>query len=226
MYKGVFCGARAKKRSKRILILGESHHWSAEDYLKTEKERSIKEESYRTDECVERYLRNYNTCTGKERDLSYRFFDNIVRAFDIDPELYRTDFWSRVYFGNYVDRLCGVRDSRATNLLKIAGKREELNRQLFEFIENNRIDIVFCFSRKVYDKLPPLEESLGDREEKGEKSDSHRLDACVYGAGERKAVPIPLSKSVTFYGLKHPSQGFSYRKYQCSLKNLLQCQMQ
>ena len=74
----------------------------------------------------------------------------------------------------------------------------------------------------MYDKLPPLEESLGDNEIKGDKSDSHRLDKCVYGAGGRATVSVPLSKSVTVYGLKHPSQGFRYRKYQCSLKKLIQ----
>lgn len=213
MHNGEFKGEQAENQEVRVLILGESHYWG----------KDKKEEDKLTSKVVQTYLNKYNSRIRSEKDRSYRFFDNIVQAFGIDPEN-RTDFWNRVWFGNYIDEPCGVRDSKATNLLKIAGKREELNRQLFEFIKNNRIDIVFCFSRKVYDKLPPLEESLGDSEKKGEKSDSHRLDTCVYGAGERKAVSIPLSKSVTFYGLKHPSQGFSYRRYQDKLKEFMCCE--
>lgn len=211
MHDGVFEGEKAKDQLVKILILGESHYWGEDK----------KEEDKLTSKVVETYLKKYNSRIRSEKDCSYRFFDNIVQAFGIDPEN-RTDFWNRVWFGNYIDEPCGVRDSQATKVLKRSGKRDALNKQLFEFIEENKIDIVFCFSRKVYDKLPPLEESLGDNEIKGDKSDSHRLDKCVYGAGGRATVSVPLSKSVTVYGLKHPSQGFSYRKYQCSLKKLIQ----
>lgn len=211
MHNGEFRGDLAENQKVRVLILGESHYWGEDK----------KEEDKLTSKVVETYLKKYNSRIRSEKDRSYRFFDNIVQAFGIDPEN-RTDFWNRVWFGNYIDEPCGVRDSQATKVLKRSGKRDALNKQLFEFIEENKIDIVFCFSRKVYDKLPPLEESLGDNEIKGDKSDSHRLDKCVYGAGGRATVSVPLSKSVTVYGLKHPSQGFSYRKYQCSLKKLIQ----
>lgn len=211
MHKGEFKGEQAENQEIRVLIMGESHYWGEEK----------KEEDRRTDKVVQTYLDNYNASSPSEKDKSYRFFDNIVQAFGVDPEN-RTDFWNRVWFGNYIDEPCGIRDSRATKLLKRADKRDELNKQLFSFIEENQIDIVFCFSRKVYDKLPPLEASLGDGERKGEKSDSHRVDTCVYGTGERKALGMSLTKPVTVCGLKHPSQGFSYRKYQCFLKNLMQ----
>lgn len=210
MHPGVFEGEKAKSQQVRILILGESHYWGEDK----------KEEDKLTSKVVETYLKKYNSRIRSEKDRSYRFFDNIVQAFGINPEN-RTDFWNRVWFGNYIDEPCGVRDSQATKVLKRSGKRDALNKQLFEFIEENKINIVFCFSRKVYDKLPPLE-LAGDSEKTGEKSDSHRLDMCVYGAGERKAVSIPLSKSVTVYGLKHPSQGFSYRKYQNLIKKIVQ----
>ena len=210
MHHGVFEGQKAKDQKVGVLILGESHYWDEDK----------KEEDKLTSKVVETYLKKYNSRIRSEKDRSYRFFDNIVQAFGIDPEN-RTDFWNRVWFGNYIDEPCGVRDSQATKVLKRSGKRDALNKQLFEFIEENKINIVFCFSRKVYDKLPPLE-LAGDSEKTGEKSDSHRLDMCVYGAGERKAVSIPLSKSVTVYGLKHPSQGFSYRKYQNLIKKIVQ----
>ena len=108
-------------------------------------------------------------------------------------------------------------------LLKKPGKREAINKQLFEFINENEIDVVFCFSRKVYNKLPSLDEDLGDKETKGDENDSHRLNKCAYcaGAAQRKYVSVSLSRSVTVYGLKHPSQGFSYRKYQARLADIM-----
>lgn len=210
MHKGEFKGEQAENQEVKILILGESHYWGEDK----------KEEDKLTSKVVETYLKKYNSRIRSERDRSYRFFENIVQAFGIDPEK-RTDFWNRVWFGNYIDEPCGIRDSKATKLLKKAGKREDLNRQLFKFIEENKINIVFCFSRKVYDKLPPLE-LAGDKETTRNKTDSHRLSECVYDAGQREYVSAFLSNPVTIYGLKHPSQGFSYRKYQDPLKNLLQ----
>ncbi len=199
MHKGVFEGTKAKDQPVKVLILGESHYWSEDK----------KEEDKLTSKVMETYL---------SETYSYRFFDNIVRSFGVAPEK-RRGFWEKVWFGNYIDEPCGIRDSQATKLLKQPEKREELNRQLFLFIEENKIDVVFCFSRKVYDKLPPLEE--GDKEKRGAKIDSHRLNECVYVAGQRKNASLSLSKSVTVYGLKHPSQGFSYRRYEGKLKNLL-----
>ena len=212
MHHGVFEGQKAKDQKVGVLILGESHYWDEDK----------KEEDRLTSKVVNTYLKKYNSRIRSEKDRSYRFFDNIVQAFGIDPEK-RTDFWNQVYFGNYIDEPCGIRDARATKLLKKAGKREELNTQLFKFIEQNEIRIVFCSSRKVYDKLPSLDEKLGDQEVKGDENDSHRLNKCVYcaGAAQRKYVSISLSKPVTVYGLKHPSQGFSYRRYQEKLKDLL-----
>ena len=111
--------------------------------------------------------------------------------------------WFRQYFGNQTDA--------------------PLTPGQIEFIEENEIDIVFCFSRKVYDKLPSLDKKLGDDEIKGDTSNSHRLNKCVYNAGsaERKYVSVPLSKTVAVYGLKHPSQGFSYRKYRVLLAEII-----
>lgn len=220
MHKGEFIGDHADKQNKRILILGESHHISSDQ--NSPNQTLGAEASYNTEDVVLEYLENYNNCTGSERKSSLRFFDNIVRAFGKNPEECRTDFWAHVYFGNYIDVLCGVGDSTAVKTLREPGMREKLNRKLFEFIDENKIDVVFCFSRRVYDKLPPLEKNLGDTEEKRDKSDSHRLDKCVYGKGQRDGISVSLSKPVVVYGLKHPSQGFSYSKYQDRIKKVVQ----
>lgn len=209
MYRGEFTGKYANDMNVRILILGESHHWSNDDQNKTEEERKKKEECYTTSEVVERYLENYNT--GENRDQSYRFFENIVRTFGVAPNEHRTDFWGRVYFGNYIDRLCGVRDNVAKKLLKIEENRKKYNEQLFSFIRRKEIDIVFCFSRRAYDNLPTLENN--DRSEPGEKSNSHRLNKLIYCPGDRKTISEFLAKPVIIYGLRHPSQGYSYNKY-------------
>ncbi len=219
MHKGTFVGANAANRPEKILILGESHHISNDEDSSNRKPGV--EASYNTEDVVLEYLENYNNCIGNERKTTLRFFENIVRAFGKDPEKCRTDFWNDVYFGNYINVLCGVRDSAATKTLREQGKREELNKQLFSFIEEHEIDVVFCFSRRVYEKLPAVEKSLCDIEEKGDKGDLHRVDKCVYGEGLRQSVSVSLSKPVTVYGLKHPSQGFSYRKYQNVLKSIL-----
>lgn len=201
MHRGVFEGEKVKYQPVKVLILGESHYWGEDK----------KAEDKRTSKVVKDYLSG---------TYSYRFFDNIVRSFGVAPEK-RRDFWEKVWFGNYIDEPCGIRDSQADNVLKQPGKREELNSQLFSFIEKKKIDVVFCFSRRVYNKLPPLEEALGDSEQKGDERDTHRLNVCVYEAGKREKVSIALSKKVVVYGLKHPSQGFCYRRYREILKRNL-----
>lgn len=218
MHKGEYIGNHAAKQKKRILILGESHHISNNEDSPNREPGKVA--TYDTKEVVQEYLENYNNHAGEERKETLRFFDNIVRAFGIDPDVCRTNFWNGVYFGNYIDVLCGVRDSAATRILKLHGKREELNNKLFSFIEKNEIDIVFCFSRKAYNNLPPVE--VGDSEDKGNVFDSHRIDKCVYCKGQRNSVTVSLSKPVTIYGLKHPSQGFSYRRYQDKIAEIVQ----
>lgn len=213
MHHGVHIGDRVNQFEPRVLILGESHHTND-----GENNTPGVPATYDTADVVKRYLENYSS--EKDRDPAYRFFDNIVSAFGFVPNLDREAFWKTVYFGNYIDVLCGVRDSAATKVLAKPGKRENLNNQLFSFVEQNQIDIIFCFSRRVYNKLPPLEDR--DTMIPADTSDSHRLEVCTYRAGERKYGTVSLSKDLTVYGLKHPSQGFSYHKYASKLKEILQ----
>lgn len=216
MHKGVFVGACADRQSIKILILGESHHWDKADWItahgETEAEaaqrRNKKAQAYETKAVVRRYIENY--AKPGDRDKAYRFFEYIVRTFGMDPEQQREHFWSRVYFGNYVEELCGVRDSKAKEAIK--KRADQYNRSLFRFIQDNGIDCVFCFSRRVYAALPQLEKH--DSQNRADGMDAHRLEKCVYGAGAREHMNMELQKAVTFYGLRHTSQGFSYRKYQ------------
>ncbi len=192
MHHGVFCGKNASAQSKRILILGESHHGEQES----------------TTSVVKNYWANYcENSTG--RDKAYRFFENIVRTFGIDPELYRIDFWDSVYFGNYVETSCGIGNELAKKAVKLY--RNSYNGNLFRFIQENEIDMVFCFSRLVFNNLPPVDKPdlwISDG------SDSHRLESRTYS---QVNIPdgevITLDKPVTVYGLRHPSRGYSWKKY-------------
>lgn len=115
----------------------------------------------------------------------------------------RNDFWNRVYFGNYIDRLCGVRNDAAKKLLKFDENRKKYNEQRFSFIREKEIDIVFCFSRKVYNHLPALEND--DKDEADEEKDTHRLNKRTYCPGKRNQLSEFLIKPVVIYGLRHTS---------------------
>ena len=136
MFKGVYEGKKAKCQNKRILILGESHY-DKDGY-----------DNFTTKSVIENYHLNPN-------EKKYNFFHKIAQCFsvntnDIDKEF--ECFWSNVYFANYVDELCGIGDSKAKSLIE--NNKKEYNNELFEFININKIDIVFIFGRTVYNNLP------------------------------------------------------------------------
>jgi len=214
MHNGVFEGKKAKDQLVKILILGESHHYETESTQKT----------------VDGYL---DKCRKEgHAEKCHEFFDRIVCAFGKDPAIDRESFWSNVWFGNYIDEPCGVRDSQATKVLKRPGKRDALNKQLFEFIEENKIDIVFCFSRRVYNKLPSLAKgeceeiiSVGDylRTKEGAPKKDY-ISYCEYLSGPHKCTSKPLKRTVKVYGMLHPSgrYGFAPENYAPMLKKLIE----
>lgn len=234
MHNGVFAGKEAKNQTKRVLILGESHHWGSEDWElqlgeteeQAEGRRKEKAENYRTENVVKNYLREYEKPT--DRDQAYRFFDKIVQAFGFDPETQRKYFWDHVWFGNYIDELCGVGDSKATALLGRDKKRQEYNDQLFKFINAKEIKVIFCFSRRVYNKLPSLvkgecEEKInvGDfLQTKDGKPKTDYISYCKYLPGSHDYTSNHLEKSVEIYGMLHPSgrYGFAPENYASVLK--------
>lgn len=241
MHKGVFKSDNAKDKHISILILGESHHWSSEDWivaegeteLQAEERRKEKAANYKTKTVVKNYLRNYSTSI--DRDKAYRFFDKIVQAFGFEPESQREYFWDHVWFGNYIDELCGIGDSKATELLSCPSKCQEYNDQLFKFINNNEIKVVFCFSRRVYNHLPGLVKGSGEHEERINdkiylltKDGKHKTDYisyCKYLPDlSHKHTTEKLKESLEVYGMLHPSgqYGFDPQNYAPDLKKRIE----
>ncbi|MBQ8649112.1 MAG: hypothetical protein IJ470_03485 [Clostridia bacterium] len=170
--------------------------------------------SYKTEDIVKCYLESHKK--GNGRIPEYRFFDKIVCSFGIDPELQREEFWDKVYFGNYIDVLCGVKDNTAKNYVKNKENRIMLNNALFNFVNKNEIDIVVCFGRLVFNNLP----SLTDKSENNEpiktgiyvgKAKDY-IGLCTYAPNiDHKKVDIQLKKPLLVYSLRHPSARGGYR---------------
>lgn len=212
MHWGVFHGKLANNRKDRILILGESHHVSTEKDVTTNKGPG-KRATYSTHDIVEEYLQNYNNCIGKGRKESFRFFDKITRTFGIDPETSRSEFWDQVYFGNYIDVLCGIGDNFAKNQIKSEENRQKYNDQLFAFVNAHNISQIFCFSILSYKNLPSLvsgeEENSMEIGQQGKRNVYLYHCQCKAGVA-RNNTSIVLEKDLEVFGIRHPSAKGGY----------------
>lgn len=205
MYDNVFVGENAHKQPKRILILGESHY---------EEDGKI---DGGTASVVKHLAINAN-------DTKTQFYKNIMRTFGYEiTEESRKDFWGKVYCGNYVNKLCGKgKDNTAKS--KISENRTVYNNDLFNFINENEIDIVLCFSRLVYNSLPSF--AKGENQEQLIKESEllkhryHELYIFEYQPDcEHKHCGVKLKKTLTVYGFKHPSACYSHSTYYNFLEN-------
>lgn len=92
-------------------------------------------------------------------------FIRIAESFGYSDDL-RRDFYDKVYFGNYVDRLCGKSgDNTAAKI--IACYRQEYNDQLFTYINEHEIRYLVCFSKRVYWNLPKKAKKVSGETSKG-----------------------------------------------------------
>lgn len=224
MHKGVFMGINAAKQDKRILILGESHHISNDPESKN---RTFGvPATYTTADVVEEHL---NMCNQN----SLEFFKKIGNSFGLPMESaeQRAAFWHRVYFGNYIDVLCGVGDAAAKKYLKEEGKRREMNDALFDFVNEMGIDVIVCFGRLVYDNLPSLNKKHKACEDIGIITDglkiggrSDYIKKCIYLPDiDHANTSVLLKKELSVYSLRHPSGkgGFRAENYSDVLAKLL-----
>ena len=116
----------------RILILGESHYDGDERILEQV------EDNY-TFGVMERYYQGTN----------YRFFNNIATSFGNKDKNEALDFFDKVYFGNYIVHYA-AKGNHAIAKKLIAEYQEQYNDRLFNFVNEQHIKTIFCFSKNVY----------------------------------------------------------------------------
>ena len=189
MHHGIYKGIAADKSAKRILILGESHHGKDE-------EKGIPA-LYTTQEVVETYL------SEKVTKRNLEIFHKIAQSFGVDTtkEEEKLKFWDKVYFGNYVDEVCGIGTNDAKYVIE--KNKDTYNQELAEFVNREKIEYIFCFSVLVYKNLP--NKYAEEEEVVSERKKRVFLRRGTYEPGDF------FDHSVTVYGIPHPSaQGGFY----------------
>lgn len=223
MHYGVFEGKNAKDQSARILILGESHHISTKTDVTENKTEGIPA-SYTTASVVQEHLESLK---NEKQAIMHPFFTKIAQTLSAADE---DAFWQSVYFGNYIDVLCGIGNSVARKQIDKmdAGKRnrEKYNDQLFQFVNEHKIEKIFCFSILAYKSLP----LTGDGEKSIWETIGMRgnrrvfLRQCRFQAGiPHKGTGVILQKDLHVYGISHPQAkgGYACEMYAAALKNAL-----
>lgn len=201
MNKDPWIGENLNKHVK-VLILGESHYDEESNYGDRV--------GFSTAGVVENYF--YNN-VNDERKRWAPFFDKIAASFGYDWKNAK-NFYEQVYFGNYVDVICGVQDNNCA-LYYIKKNRREYNNELFEFINENSIEVVICFSVRVYDHLPRLSSKLESYSFEtvgyiGNKRNN--IYCCSYcHAIEHKFCDVKLKHDLKVYGVRHPSGQGGYK---------------
>lgn len=201
MYKGVYEGVDADKQSKKILILGESHH----------------SKDGNGDFTTAGVIQHMKRCPTND---AFHFFHKVAKSCGEKfscTEMEFEMFWNKVYFGNYIEDLCEIKTSTAKNLAR--DNRVLYNDNLFKFINEKNIDMVLVFSRLVYNSLPSFSESLKSNERQKNfddgtlkvKSKRDWISHCVYlPDAAHKYTNVLLNKKVDFYGMRHPSARCGY----------------
>ena len=184
MYHGVYEGAAAAAQEKKILILGESHH--------------DLDSSITTQKVVEDYLSPENT-TKK----SLQFFHKIALAFGVDTEKAeeKARLWDKVFFGNYINKsLDGPSGEGEDTAPKLIRKNKGCyNRELAKYIREHEIDVVFCFSFRVFDVLPPAPAACEDVFIPVKSRRRNVWCGRAYGPDSL------FGRSIEIYGIPHPN---------------------
>jgi len=175
----------------KVLILGESHY---------DGDNFGEKVSFPTSGVVKSYFESRHSWS--------LFFDRIVESFGYDKDNARM-FFEKVFFGNYIDVLCGVGDKNAEYYADLY--RDRYNTEWFDYINQNDIDIVVCFSKLAYNHFPSLNnsssyESIG-KENVGENNGkTNYVEYCTYSPNiEHNHCSTKLKKPLKLYGICHPS---------------------
>ncbi|SHI69581.1 hypothetical protein [Pseudobutyrivibrio xylanivorans] len=192
-------GENVSTSKKKILILGESHY----DEKKLEGEEV-------TEDCTRYVMNSYFT-----KEYKYVFFDRISASFGFKNHGDAVVFYNKVYFGNYITHYCESHGGKVAEKM-IKEHRTDYNNRLFKFINENKIDIVVCFSKRSYWSLP----GRNELEDNG-------ITYKINGSGARRSRTIHkyvyrknlehngcdeiLTNDLIVYGIAHPSDSFGYR---------------
>lgn len=211
MHKGEFVGINAHKKQNRTLILGESHHVSTDPSVATDKTAGVPA-SYTTASVIQEHL---------DKSKTHDFLTKIAKTFGSRDE---NAFWQSVYFGNYIDVLCGIGNSVAKNQIKEKDNRLKYNDQLFQFVNKHKIEKIFCFSILAYKSLPGLSDNEKSTWETVGMRGNRRvfLRQCQYKAGvQHEGTSVILQQNLRVYGISHPQAkgGYSSEIYANALKN-------
>ena len=217
MHHGVFEGKKAKDQPVKYLILGESHHVSTDSEITTDKIAGVPA-SYTTASVVWEHLEKLK----KEKKEMHPFLTKIAQTFGTEDQ---ETFWQSVYFGNYIDVLCGIGNSFAEK--QVEENRKEYNDQVFRFVNKYNISKIFCFSVLAYKNLPDLADGEESRCETIGMRGRRRvyLRQCKYKAKtQRSGTSVILEKDLHVFGISHPQAkgGYSPEMYASSLKNQIE----
>lgn len=214
MHYGIFIGEKAKDLPVKYLILGESHHVSTDPKVMTDKVAGVPA-SYTTASVIQEHL---------EKRKKHDFLTKIAKTFGAEDE---DVFWQSVYFGNYIDVLCGIGNSVAKNQIENNDNRFKYNDQLFQFVNEHKIEKIFCFSILAYKNLPGLSDDEESTWEAVGMRGNRRvfLRQCQYNAGvQHVGTSVILEQKLRVYGISHPQAkgGYSPEMYANALKSQIE----
>ena len=193
MHPGVWIGDNFENAERRVLILGESHYDTSKD------KNNVGKVTFTTRGVIETYL----------REKTYPFFTKIANTFgyESDEEIHK--FYNLICFGNYVNVVVD-KDGEKNGSYFIEKFRQEYNKELIQFCNEQFIDIIACFSIKTYDYLP----SGGQKEEEyvitRKKGNPIKTRKWSYKKGTVVSDSMALDKDLLVYGIWHPSTSGGY----------------
>lgn len=200
MYKGVWVGDEVF-RDNNILILGESHYDEEKD------------KGFETKLQTRDVLINYLDYRKGDKKFSHwmNFFTKIAHCIsDSYNNKQIIDFWNKVYFGNYINVLCGLKDGYAKEYLRNKANINMLNDELFQYVNQNNITDVICVSKLVFGVLPKYEDDVIECQNGKSKISmiEYKANTVYEGCG------ICLNKDLNLYCIPHPSGfGFEPKNY-------------
>ena len=184
----------------QVLILGESHY---------DEENSFGAEvTFATSGVVEYYF--------KKRERWAQFFDKMAASFGYSVTNARV-FYDQVYFGNYVDVVCGVGNNNcAKHFINL--NRKKYNTDLFKYVNDKGIHVIICFSKQVYHSLPKLgsKDEFCSSESIGKIGGKNNILGVTFYLPdvEHGFCDVKLQKGLKVYGVRHPSAKGGYNSEQ------------